>query len=271
MNYESILCSQDGNVLTITLNRPQVLNAMHDALKEELREAIEKAAGDEEVRSIVLTGTGKSFSTGNDMKDAMQHPVKGLEGQRKRLQKEMAFACLFWDSPKPIIAAVNGFCLGSACEMALACDITIAAESATFGVPEIRQSSGAIMLVEPWIMGLKNVKELLFTGDTINAREAERIGMVNRVVADPKLMEETYRMAKKIALVPAYAVQLAKLSLNRTFEIMGFRNGMLQNTELMAMLHVTDTPERVWFRELVKEKGMKEALKARADKFKGLE
>ncbi|MFZ2447113.1 MAG: enoyl-CoA hydratase/isomerase family protein [Syntrophobacteraceae bacterium] len=271
MNFESILTKREDKVLTITLNRPQVLNAMHDALKAELRVAIEDAATDDEVRCIVLTGIGKSFSTGNDLKDALNHPTKGLEGQRQRLRKEMEFACLFWDSPKPVIAAVNGFCLGSACEMALACDITLAAESATFGVPEIRQSSGAIMLVEPWIMGLKNVKELLFTGDTINAREAERIGMVNHVVPDGELMDQAHRMAKKISLVPAYAVELGKLSLNRTLEIMGFKNAMLQNIELMAILHATDTPERVWFRDLVREKGMKEALKARAAKFKGLE
>jgi len=268
MDFDTILYElKTDNVLVITLNRPQVLNAFNKQMKKEIREAIESAEADESVRCILLTGTGKSFSTGNDMKEAMSSPPLDLEGQRKRLQREAAFAHLFWDCPKPIIIAVNGHCLGSACEIVLACDIVLAAESATFGVPEVRQSSGAIILTEPWNMGLKQVKEFLFTGNTVDALEAKQMGMVNRVVPDDKLMEESYKLARKIAAVPAYAIKMAKQAVNKTYEIMGFSQALSQNIELMAILHATDTPERVWFRELVKEKGLKEALKARSAKF----
>lgn len=266
MDFETILYQKDGSVLTITLNRPGVLNALSTIVKDELREAIGKASVDEEVRCIVLTGAGRAFSAGNDMKAPAG--AKTLEEQRKRFRSEVAFGLLFWDCPRPIIAAVNGHCLGSACEMAMACDITIACESATFGLPEVHHSAGANILMEPWTIGLKRTKEILFTGNTIGAREAERFGMVNRVVPDHSLMDETYKLARKIVAVPAYSVQVAKEGVNRTYEIMGFRQSLMQNAELMAILAVTDTPERIWFQKLVKEKGLKVALKAREEKYR---
>ena len=149
----------------------------------------------------------------------------------------------------------------------MACDITIAAESATFGEPEVRQSSGPPILTTPWVVGLKKAKELMFTGKRISAREAEKYGLVNMVVADDSLLTETYLLARKIASVPAYAVQMAKQTINRCFDLMGFKMALVQNTDLMAILNSTQTPERVWFRELIQEKGLKEALKIRNAKY----
>jgi enoyl-CoA hydratase/carnithine racemase len=266
MNYETILYQKDGALLTITLNRPNVLNAMNGAMKDEIKDAIGKASSDDEIRCIILTGSGKSFCAGNDMKAG--GGAKSLDDQRKRYHKEVVFGFVFWDCPKPIIAAVNGHCLGTGCEMALACDLTIAGESAKFGLPEVRHSAGANILIEPWTIGIKRTKELLFTGNAIDAQQAEKWGMVNRVVPDGKLIEESNKLARKIAAVPAYAVQISKLGVNRTYENMGLKQSIIQNAELIAILNVTDTPEKIWFRQLVNEKGLNEALKARAEKYK---
>ena len=119
---------------------------------------------DKKVRVIVLTGTGKAFSAGNDMEDNYKNAPTTMEDWRTRLQGEIQFCLTFWDCPKPVIAAVNGFCLASASEMAMSCDITIAAESAVFGEPEVRQASGPPMLLAPWIMGSKRAKEMLLPG-----------------------------------------------------------------------------------------------------------
>lgn len=265
MNYETILYQKNSDLLTIMLNRPNVLNAMNALMKDEIKDAIEKASSDNDIRCLIITGSGRSFCVGNDMKGG--GGAKSLDDQRKRYKQEVIFGFVFWDCPKPIIAAVNGHCLGTGCEMALACDVTIAAESATFGLPEVRHSAGANVLIEPWTIGIKRTKELLFTGDSISAQQAEKWGMVNRVVPDEKLMEQTYKLARKISAVPAYSVQISKLGVNRTYENMGLKQSLIQNAELMAILNVTDTPEKIWFRQLVNERGLKEALKERAKKY----
>lgn len=266
MKYEAILYEKDGELLTITLNKPHILNAMNDAMKEEIRDAVAKGGSDADVKCIVITGAGRAFCAGNDMKAG--GGGKTLDDQRKKYQKDVTLGFAIWDCAKPVIASVNGHCHGTGCEMAMACDITLAVESATFALPEVRHSAGANILLEPWTIGIKRTKEILFTGNTISAQQAEKWGMINRVVPDAALREETSKLARKIAAVPAYAVQIAKLGVNRTYENMGLKQSLIQNAELMAILNVTPTPEKAWFRQLVDEKGLKEALKIRAEKYK---
>jgi enoyl-CoA hydratase len=271
MDYQYILYEVADNIATITLNRPKQLNAMNAAFKEEIKAAIANATADELVRVIVLTGTGKAFSAGNDLQSNFESPPKCMEDWRVRIQREVQFALTFWECPKPVIAAVNGYCLASGSEMAMACDITIAAQSAVFGEPEIRQSSGPPMLLTPWIMGVKRAKEMLFTGNMVSAEVAEKYGMVNHVVPDDKLMEFTYRMARKIAAVDPYAVRISKYTLCRAFDIMGFRTTLQVNSDLMAIINNEETEEIKWFKKLAQEKGYKEANAERLLKFKKLD
>jgi enoyl-CoA hydratase len=268
MAYEFVLYEVDEKIATITLNRPERLNAMSGAFKEEIKSAIAEATADGEVRVIVLTGAGRAFSAGNDMQANYEKSPKSMEEWRIRLMSEMQFCLTFWDCPKPIIAAVNGYCLAAASEMAMACDITIAGESAVFGEPEGRQGSGPPMLLAPWIMGPKRAKEMLLTGNMVNAKMAEKYGMVNHVVPDEKLMKYTYRMARKIAATEPYAIKITKYTLARAYDIMGFKMSLQYNADLMAILNNEETEEIKWFKNLAKEKGFKEANKERLNKFK---
>ena len=271
MEYQNILYSVSDKIATITLNRPKQLNALNAAVKQELKSAIAEAVADDGVRVIVLTGTGKAFSAGNDLQDNFANPPKCMEDWRTRLQREIQFCLTFWDCPKPVIAAVNGYCLASASEMAMSCDITIAAQSAVFGEPEVRQVSGPPMLLAPWIMGAKRAKEMLLTGNMVNAETAEKYGMVNHVVPDDKLMAFTYRMARKIATIDPFAVKMSKYTMNRAFDIMGFKTALQVNSDLMAIVNNEETDEIKWFKQTAKEKGFKEANSERLMKFKKLD
>ena len=271
MAYQFILYEVGDRIATITLNRPKQLNALNASVKQELKDAVAEAVADNEVRVIVLTGTGKAFSAGNDLQDNFANPPQCMEDWRTRLHREIQFCLTFWDCPKPVIAAVNGYCLASASEMAMSCDITIAAQSAVFGEPEVRQSSGPPMLLAPWIMGTKRAKEMLLTGNMVSAELAEKYGMVNHVVPDDKLMAFTYRMARKIAAIDPFAIKMSKYTFNRAFDIMGFKTSLQVNSDLMAIVNNEETEEIKWFKKNAAEKGFKEANTERLMKFKKLD
>ncbi len=264
MNYETVIFEKTNRIVKITMNRPNVLNAINRKAIGELTSAIEQAAKDEEVRVVILTGMGRGFSTGHDLKEGIAGPEDG----RKLHTEIWDLMFRIWDMGKPVIAQINGHCLGIACDLALACDLSIAADVATFGEPEIRASSGSEFPLLPWVVGMKKAKELILTGDTIDAREAERIGMVNRVVPLDRLEEEVAKLAKKLANVPVFALKMNKTTINKSFEMMGMRNAMAQSLESISLLIVTDTEERKKFREIRAEKGLKAALEWRDSLFK---
>jgi enoyl-CoA hydratase len=200
MSYEHLLVERDESVLLITINRPKVLNALNSATLAELSSAVDDAAADDGVRALVLTGAGeKSFVAGADINElAQQTPVGGRDhaarGQRvfDRLER----------LGKPVIAAVNGFALGGGCELAMACTLRLAADTAKFGQPEINLGlipgyAGSQRL--PRLVGRGRALEMLLTGATISADEAWRIGLVNRVVPAAQLLDEARTLAKSLA------------------------------------------------------------------------
>jgi enoyl-CoA hydratase/carnithine racemase len=264
MNYETVIYEKTGRMVKITMNRPNVLNALNRVAIAELKAAFEQAAKDDEVRVVILTGMGRAFSTGHDLKEAIAGPEDG----RKLHVEIWDLMYTVWDMGKPVIAQVNGHCLGIACDLALACDLTIAADVATFGEPEIRASSGSEFPLLPWVVGMKKAKELILTGDTIDAREAERIGIVNKVVSLDQLEQEVGKLARKLANVSAFALRMNKTTINKAFEMMGMRNAMAQSLEAITLLIVTDTEERKKFREIRADKGLKAALEWRDSLFK---
>ena len=255
MEYVYLLYEKSDGVAVITLNRPNKLNALSPELFAEIDAALAEAEEDDEVRAIILTGAGRAFSTGSAMgaSDA-EAPLPPAAVPRGRWAREHPSTFepyarleewLSWnrdryrgwfnmrDLTKPIIAAVNGYCLGAALELALWCDMVIAAADAEFGQPEIRH--GSIMAsVLPWHVGMQKAKEIILTGDTIDATEAHRIGLVIRVVPRDKLLDEAMRLARRIARVPRHAVMLNKLQIDTAMEDMGIRNGM-------AHAHLVDT------------------------------
>lgn len=242
MDFECIIYEKKDAVAIITLNRPQVLNAMNKQLWLDVEQALEDAREDDTIRVLVLTGTGRAFSTGADLKDSKGRSQKAYRDYLVHLQ-EISRQIIRY--PKPTIAAVNGFALGSGYELALACDIRIAAEEAKIGSPEARVSSsvtgGAMRLVQD-LVGPGKARELLFTCDYIDGKEAERIGLVNRAVPPEQLMEETMTMANKIAANSLFSINLIKKGLNMAGEV---SLEALMDYEVEACLATVSAPERV--------------------------
>ncbi len=208
MSYEQILLERSNSVLIVTISRPKVLNALNAATLDELESAMADAASDPTVRVIVITGAGeKSFVAGADITElAVQTPVGGRDHARRGQRLFDRIERL----GKPVIAAINGFALGGGCELAMACTMRIAADTARLGQPEINLGlipgyAGTQRLAR--LIGRGRALELLLTGDPVNAADAWRLGLVNRVVPAATLMEETMKLAHAMATKPAVAVR----------------------------------------------------------------
>lgn len=218
MKYDFLKVEIDDRVVIITINRPDVLNAVNIETILELEQAVRACNDNPEVRVLIITGQGKSFVSGSDISrlyemDDEQAREYSMIGQRVLSSIETC--------AKPVIAAVNGFALGSGCEIAMACDIRIASEKAKFGQPEVKLGlipghAGTQRLSR--IVGLGKAKELIYTGDLIDALEAHRIGLVNMVVSQDSLMAEAKALARKIADAGPLAVRTAKTVINRGFD-----------------------------------------------------
>lgn len=216
MDYQNILCAVENGIATITINRPKALNALNLDTVTELKDAIEKIAVDKAVKVVVITGAGeKSFVAGADIKEmATKTPAEGREwgqfGQNVFTEIE--------NMPQPVIAAINGFCLGGGCELSCACDIRYASENAKFGQPEVGLGitpgfGGTQRLTR--VVGRGQAKELIYTGGMIGAEDAKAIGLVNKVVSQEELMPAVLKLAGKIAKNAPVAVQLSKAAINR--------------------------------------------------------
>ena len=178
---------------------------------------------------------------------------------------------MVWNLGKPVIAAVNGYALGGACELVQVCDVKIASDRAVLGEPEIRAGFGPPLLITPYSVNLANAKELLLTGDTVDAYEAARIGLVNRVVPHDDLMAECERVARKMCLLPQLGVKLTKQAANRALESMGFLDAVKTNVELMTIFDTSTSPEQEEFNAISAEKGLRAALNWRDARFRELD
>ena len=210
MNFECIIYEKNEGIATIKLNRPKVLNAMNKQLWLDIQAALEDSKNDSDIKVLIFTGAGCAFSTGVDLKESKTCSLEAYRDYLNELQEASRKIIRF---EKATIAAVNGYALGSGYELALACDIRIAAEEAHIGSPEAKVTSsvtgGAMRLVQD-LIGPGKAKELLFTGEFISGREAERIGLVNRAVPLEKLMDETRAMARKIAANSTFSIKMIK-------------------------------------------------------------
>jgi enoyl-CoA hydratase len=268
MTDETIETRIDGRVAVLTLNRPNVLNAINRALMGEVTRAMAGFIADPQVLAIVLHGNGRAFSAGFDMKESAQRTVSSVEQWREILGDDFDFLIQFWDSPKPTIAAVHGFALAGGFEMALACDITIAAEGTRFGEPEARFGSGIIALLLPWMTTPKFAKEMLLTGsDQVDAQRALAMGIVNHVVPAGSELDKALQIARDIAAAAPASVQLTKRAINRSYEIMGMRQALLAAVDTDVLIESAGGPERAEFNRLRREVGLKAALEWRDAKF----
>jgi enoyl-CoA hydratase len=271
---EPVLLQEDlGPVRRLTLNRPEVLNALSSELVEGLSEALAGAASDEGVRVLVLRGAGRAFSAGYDLKEEAEREARDgpldAAGWRRELHHDVGRMLELFDHPKPVIAQVHGYCLAGGCDLMMMCDLAVASADAVFGEPEIRFGSGVVTMVMPWLIGARRAKELLFTGeDRIAADEALRLGLVNRVVPAERLDDETLDLARRIAVLDPVGVSLTKRSINRAWELAGFREALKANVEIDVEIETAEVPERKEFNRIRAEQGLKAAIEWRDARFR---
>lgn len=251
-------------VRRLTLNRPNKRNALSNALRGALFQALEDGDKDPEVRVMVIRGAGKCFSSGYDLAGvgALPFHTSGAQGQWARHVVEGCFR--MWDLAKPIIAQVHGWCLAGGSELAFACDLVYIAEDAQVGYPAVRTMSPPDNQFYPWLMGMRAGMELMLTGDSISGLEAVRLGFANRAHPEAELEAEVLAMAERIAKVDPELAQLNKRLVHRQMEAMGLRAGLRAGTDLHALGWSTRA-SREYMAKM--QQGVKEALTARDSTF----
>ena len=246
----------------LTLNRPEKLNAINTAMIDGLHRALDTAEADEDVRVVILAGAGRAFSSGFDldMETGGEERPDAL-AVRRALENDFRIIMRFWDCPKVTVAAVHRYCLGSAMELAVACDLTIAADDCVFGAPEVRFGSGIVAMLLPWLVGPKRAKQLLLTGeDRLPAAQALQMGLVSQLVPSNRLMDEALELGRRIAANDRLAVSLTKQAINRTLDVAGMRQALLQALELDVIIETSETAESREFNVILKRDGAKAAI-----------
>lgn len=251
MAYETLEYEEDEGemVTTIRFDRPEKKNALSTQLLNELEAALEESADNDRIRAIVLTGNGDAWSAGVDLMDESrsgagdeddEDVVPSADEIVDSAEEFRGVVETIWNLNKPVIAAVNGYCLAGATDVAMICDIVIAAEEAEFGYPGHRVAGHSPTMTFPFFMGIHQAKELLLTGKVVDAEHAERLGVYNRVVPQEDLMDEVYAEVDEIKKVPGNGVRIQKHSLNAVAENMGMGNIFRMSPYLNALAHVTD-------------------------------
>jgi enoyl-CoA hydratase len=237
---ELILSERRGPVCRVTLNRPDKLNAMTPAMERELFERLEAALGDDAVRTVVLCGAGRAFSSGADLGAAgggaapVHDAPRDMLANRERVERWMRL----WSAPKPLIAQVHGYCLGTANELVACCDLVVCGESARLGMPEVRRFAlPPTLALWPVRIGLQRTKELLFTGRLVSGAEAVALGMACAVVPDAELAEHVERLAADIAQTDPRLLAVSKQAANAWYETLGVRAAALRGADYHAIYH----------------------------------
>ena len=270
MTPDLVMYAVDGPIGIVTINRGDKLNAISPELKKRLVERLHEADHDPATRVVVLRAEGRSFSAGYDIGPSPARAARkgNALAWHESLTDDVALEMTPWDMRKPVIASVQGHCLGGGCELVMMCDITIAADDAQFGEPEIRFSNVGPVLIMPFIIGFKRAREILYLGDPIDAQTALAYGMVNRVVPRADLAAATLKFARRMALMSPEALMATKLAINRGADAAGFRNAIRSGLDVLAGLYAARTEVGTRFDEIREKEGLGAALRWRAEQFK---
>jgi enoyl-CoA hydratase len=279
MPYETILYEKKERIVTITLNRPEKLNAIRPPMPDELEQAVVEANADHEVRVMILKGAGKAFCAGFDFSENLGHfsgwgipsgheswdPGRDMIATTSPFTAPVPKFMSLWRSPKPVIAQVHGWCVGGGSDMALCADVIIAAEDARFGTPYARVWGCYLTGLWLYRLGLTKAKALALTGDSLDGREAESIGLINKAVPADQLENEVQYWAQRMALIPVSQLAAMKLIINQAYENMG-----LHSTQLLGPIldgYMRHTPEGLAFVKTANERGVRAAIAERDAPF----
>jgi enoyl-CoA hydratase/carnithine racemase len=268
MAYATIVVEKLGAVARLTLNRPERVNALNRAMLAEIGSALDQAENDAGVCVLIVRGAGAAFSSGFDLKEQMERPPRGVDEWRPVLRQDFDTVMRFWHFPRPTIAAVRGPCLAGACELALACDLTVAADDAFFGEPELKFGAGIVAMILPWMVGPKIAKEIILTGeDRIPAARARDIGMVNRVVPAAELDEAALALAQHIAAIDPELVKQTKRAINRAYEAQNMLAALEEALAIDLGIEGAGSPDKAQFMDIARRDGLKAALAWRDARF----
>ena len=275
MSIETLLTETDEKILTITLNRPDKLNALSPTVLAELKAVLDDAQKDDDVSVVVIKGAGRAFCVGYDLSEKdwiiSQFPADfpngvNIDQDRKDIIALLDYWLHMWKFPKPIIAQVHGPCLSGAGEMLAVCDIVFAAEDATFGHPAGRDLGiPPTVFFWPHLIGMRKTKELLYTAKSIDAKQAEQLGLINACVSKEELEDHVQALAADIARTPVNHLEILKKATNNFYDNMELAKSTHQAAELDVEFHQSPTFQA--FFKIVRERGMKAALEERKRLF----
>jgi enoyl-CoA hydratase len=269
VSYQDIIYEKSGRVARVILNRPERLNAISAALPDELERAVAEANADPEVRVIILKGAGRAFCAGFDLSPRLfTGPAMGEWDPTEDFAMTSRFAGKFmslWYSRKPTIAQVHGWCVAGGTDLVLCSDIIVAAEDAQIGYAPARVWGSPLTAMWVYRLGAEWAKRLLLTGDPVDGRTAERIGLISKAVPPDQLEAEVDGLAQRMANIPVSQLAAMKLVVNQAYENMGLRTTQLLGSILDGLMR--HTPEGMAWRRLIDEKGIKAAVDARDGPF----
>jgi len=271
--YKTIVYEKRPPVAYVTLNRPEKLNAISSDMRAELRDALTDAGWDDkEIKVIVLKGAGRCFSAGWDLADSKGLQLSTLDAEEIFAYAKIMHSVLWhsvWDNPLPIIAQVHGFCLAAGMAFASNCQMCICSDDALFGYPIVRESGPFTAVASPYVIGMRKVNELLYTGNLIDAQEAHRIGFVNKVVPRDKLEEEVNKMARTLGKFDRAQNINTKRTIHMFYELMNMRiaHERADENEVLPWVCPESYPIAHEFTKLREQEGLKAALDWRRKRF----
>ena len=274
MSYETVDYSAADGIARVVLNRPARLNAINTQLVADVRAAVAAANDDPDVRVLVLSGAGRAFCAGYDLdwgtkaEDASQRamsgqwdPVRDYLGMSRNVRAYMAL----WESPKPVIAQVHGWCVGGGTDLALCCDLIFMAEDAQIGYPPARIWGEPTTVMWVYRLGLEHAKRLMLTGEALSGAEAERLGLASKALPADELPAAVNAMARRLASIPLNQLVMSKLLVNQAYENMGLRTTQLIGTVFDGIAR--HTPEGIAWRDMAMREGFREAVRRRDAPF----
>jgi enoyl-CoA hydratase/carnithine racemase len=267
-HYETVNFVVADGVAHVELSRPERLNALSKTMLLEINLAMDAAEADAGVRAIVLSGAGKGFSSGFDLKEQMQRQPRGAQVWREILDLDFSTTMRFWRSPKPTIAAVHGPCVAGAFEMALACDVTIASEDAMFGEPELKFGAGIVTMLLPWMASPKHAKRIILSGqDRVGAQLAMQMGLVSEVVPAGRHLETAMRIARNLAKMDPDLVVQTKKAIQRAYDVQGLETALAAALDIDHAIESHGSPDKARFMDIARADGLQAALAWRASRF----